>query len=632
MNSKKILVFLSIFTMFNILCIGLRLIYPNNISIEIQNNKSDFIQVFFKKNGIYTEENSVRSYIQNQPIVNFELPFGGIPENVLRIDPSNQSGTLIIKNIHIGGLFYNKKYTREDLVNYLKPIQMINQIVLISEGLQINSTGNDPILEFYVNDGFKLQNFSQIIICLFFTIIFFFLYINKYFSKIKTVGPYFEKYNQYIIIFLPIIVTVGIISIFYPGFMSYDTLHALRSARNGVTDSMWPPMVSYIWRCVDLISTNPSAMHFTQVILLLSATSYIIYFMTKKVLYVLLVFIIILIVPAVLGTLAVIWKDVLMASFFLMGFASILALKTVKTTKMIIIYTLIALIFIFLGISTRHNAILAALPLLAYLSYILIYIFQFKRYFLIYSLLIGLLMSSSLYMIKIQLDKYTIPEFNEIKSSNSVFFETVRILDVAGASICINSNLFNKLLPDLTVNDIRKMYDPRHVNLSQAILAKVPIDGRINQIWFNVAFEHPICFLYNKYQMTKFLVGFNSGQQFLITNPSIIDNEYGYKLSDSKIRDFFVNYITNASKIFILKPWFIYLIVFFVLFYLIIKRKLNIELFVLFSSSLLYFGGLVLLGNASDARLPFYTTVTFIIFLSLAFFEIKKLKNNKFGR
>ena len=58
---------------------------------------------------------------------------------------------------------------------------------------------------------------------------------------------------------IPLLGSIGVAALFYPGFMSYDTLHALRGARIGVTDSMWPPMVSYVWRAVDMVSVNPSA-------------------------------------------------------------------------------------------------------------------------------------------------------------------------------------------------------------------------------------------------------------------------------------------------------------------------------------------------------------------------------------
>ncbi len=122
-----------------------------------------------------------------------------------------------------------------------------------------------------------------------------------------------EKIYLFII---PIIVSLIIVATFYPGFMSYDTLHALRGARNGVTDSEWPPMVSYVWRVIDVFCKNPSAMHFSQISLLLISISYILYFFTKKISYCLFFLILYLSAPTILGTIAVIWKDVLMSAFF----------------------------------------------------------------------------------------------------------------------------------------------------------------------------------------------------------------------------------------------------------------------------------------------------------------------------
>jgi hypothetical protein len=112
---------------------------------------------------------------------------------------------------------------------------------------------------------------------------------------------------------IPLLMSLGVAALFYPGFMSYDTLYALRGARNGVTDSLWPPMVSYVWRVVDLVSCNPSAMHFSQVFFWFSPFS-LSYFLLQTELptqrHSCLG------IPVVLGTVAVIWKDVLMAAFF----------------------------------------------------------------------------------------------------------------------------------------------------------------------------------------------------------------------------------------------------------------------------------------------------------------------------
>jgi hypothetical protein len=33
------------------------------------------------------------------------------------------------------------------------------------------------------------------------------------------------------------------------GFMSFDSMYALRQARTGIETGVWPPMVSYLWGC-----------------------------------------------------------------------------------------------------------------------------------------------------------------------------------------------------------------------------------------------------------------------------------------------------------------------------------------------------------------------------------------------
>ena len=176
--------------------------------------------------------------------------------------------------------------------------------------------------------------------------------------------------NIYLLV-IPLLFALGIAALFYPGFMSYDTLHALRGARNGVIDSIWPPMVSYVWRAVDLVSVDPSAMHFAQVFLLLFSIFFIVFSFVRKIRYCVLFLFFYLAIPCVLGTVAVIWKDVLMAAFFLAGFAVIASMRQDINKWVFIFLSLIATLLIFLGVCSRHNAITGAVPLLFYLALVI---------------------------------------------------------------------------------------------------------------------------------------------------------------------------------------------------------------------------------------------------------------------
>lgn len=433
-----------------------------------------------------------------------------------------------------------------------------------------------------------------------------------------------ERKKIYILA-IPLLVSLGVAALFYPGFMSYDTLHALRSARNGVTDSMWPPMVSYVWRAVDLVSLNPTAMHFSQVFLLLFSVFFVIFFFTKKISYATAFLLVYLSIPVVLGTVAVIWKDVLMAAFFVAGFAVIVAMRLVTSRWKFVSLSLLAVSLIFLGVCSRHNAIAGAVPLLFYLA-LIVCSRALKTSLSIWLcvILLGSVLTGSVFFTKTLLDNYSLPGFKRLSNSTEYFIRTVRVLDVAGASLCVGSNLFAGMAPNLTLAEIRNGYDPRHINLSKGLLDRVGDDSRIDKVWLSVAIHHPICFLNNKFQLTKYLVGANEGTQFIITAPSIDNNEYGYRLSESPLRDAVVAYIVHASQLPFLKPWFLYLIAIASFVYLIWVGALTVGYLTIFTSAVFYFASLVVFGNAADARLPFYTTTALLMFIFFSISEFTK--------
>jgi hypothetical protein len=194
------------------------------------------------------------------------------------------------------------------------------------------------------------------------------------------------------LISLPLIFTSIISFLFYPGLMSYDTLHALRGARGDISDSIWPPMVSYVWRFIDLFSTNPASMHFFQVFMLLASIAASINCLFKKKKYVFFFLLSYLSIPAILGTLAVIWKDVLMAAFFISAYATTLLLKQIESIKLSSIVFFATLILLLLGTCSRHNAITAAVPLFFFLTYTFFTKFKFNSLKSIsFSILSGLL-------------------------------------------------------------------------------------------------------------------------------------------------------------------------------------------------------------------------------------------------
>jgi len=604
----------------SLLLVGIRLTFTDSMVIYAQKDKADFIQVFFPIDGAYSEENSERSALlgNTQKGVKISLPLTSIDH--VRIDPANEATEVVITKIELRRLFDTEIYMPRDLLAQAKPLQMIDRLEVTTAGLLIHSTGNDPAFELQLKKSsgfFQLGMLGIVSALLSFAV---FLGIKK-FAHLKLPKVSSKVY----LVVIPLLISLGVAALFYPGFMSYDTLHALRGARNGVTDSMWPPMVSYVWRAVDLVSLNPSAMHFSQVFLLLGSIFFIVFFYTKKISYAAAFLLVYLSIPVVLGTVAVIWKDVLMAAFFMASFAVVVSMRLVINKWGFVFLSLLAAFLIFLGVCSRHNAITGAVPLFFYLALVMCSrVLKRPMHLWLGVFLLGSVLTGAVFVTKIQLDNYSLPGLVKIKSSNDEFIQSVRVLDVAGASLCVGSNLFAEMAPNLSLAEIGGLYDPKHINLSAGLLSRVGYDSRINKIWLNVAIHHPICFFNNKFQLTKYMVGANKGAQFLITAPSVDNNEYGYSLPESSLRDSAVRYIVHASQLTLFKPWFLYLISIGAFVYMLLVRALTAGNLTIFMSAFFYFAGLVLFGNAADARLPFYTTTALLMFTFISIFEFKK--------
>lgn len=605
-GNAKPFFFLKIWFAILLVLFGFSFFFTKNLVIYAQQDDPDYIQVYFKIDGAYGEENSERTRVFEKSINGEKINFPRGNVDYIRIDPASHKTSIVINKIELVGVLGSEVFTPDDLLVRIRPLQMIDKVELTESGLLINSTGNDPAFELWLNRPHVLSAILKYVSLSFvISAVFYFIFATLSFLKLDR--------DKICFFLVPLVTSLFIITVFYPGGMSFDTFHALRSSRNDVTDSMWPPMVSYVWRLVDLISTNPSLMHFVQVYILIFAVFSIVFLFTRKILPATIFLIIYLSVPVVLGTVSVIWKDVLMAAFLFAGFALIMRARFIKNVILFLVCVAVSLFFIFVGSCARHNAITGAVPLIFFVAWSTCARFVVvPKYKYMATLLLGSVLTSAVFVSKTYLDNYSLPSLTKLNNSTGEFIRMVRVMDIAGASLCVKENLFTDVAADLTLDEISYLYDPRHVNLSQGLLKRVEGVKSIDDIWLKVANNHPFCFLSNKIELAKYLVGANSGEQFIITHPAIDPNEYGYKFDKSSIRDFFVNYIVEASSWAGFKPWFIYVLSIFLV--LARFKFLSIEHFVLFISAAFYFAGLVLFGNAADARLAFYTTTSLLVF------------------
>lgn len=590
----------------------------DNMVIHVKRTQSDSLQVFFPINGFYSEQSSVRTIVfDGSKSIYVKLPHD--PLYQIRLDPATSPGITYIEKIDFNHLFGTKTLTPQQLLDQTTGTNNVSRLEVTSDGLMVESTGNDPMLFFQFGGVTVLSQMTGL-----------YLVVTSIFLLIISVvkllygGERRTYFDYFTLVVSAFICTLAIALIFYPGFMSFDTLHALRGARNGVVESTWPPMVSYVWRLVELFSTNPSLMHFIQVFILFLSILLVIYNLTKRLQCTILFLPIYILVPVILGTVAVIWKDVLMASFLFAVIAIVLAIEKMRLGYSYVILVLFSVVLIIIGVSTRHNAIFAVSPIIFFIAYNILTKFGYKKLVVMFgTFLIGSFLIISFYNVKTNLvDRYSFPGLVRLNDSTDSFISSVRVLDIAGACICAEKNFFADVAPDLTANDIKTLYDPKHINLSKGLLERVSSDHRINQIWYDLARDYPICFLTNKFYLAKYMLGINDGQQFLITHAGVDKNEYGYVIPGFQITYNAFNYIVKASDLLIFRPWVVYLLASLSYIYLIVINFNVWKTSLLFMSGFFYFAGSVFFGNAADARLLFFSTTCFDIIFFISICEL----------
>jgi hypothetical protein len=144
----------------------------------------------------------------------------------------------------------------------------------------------------------------------------------------------------------------------YPGLVTMDSLDQLREGREGFYTDGHPPAMAAMWKLVDLVISGPLGMLVIQTLAFVVGMYWILrraMTPTRAAIATALLFAF----PPILAPMAVIWKDCVMAGFFLLGTA--LVCEEHRARK------LAGLACFFIATSVRYNAPAATLPLIVLL-------------------------------------------------------------------------------------------------------------------------------------------------------------------------------------------------------------------------------------------------------------------------
>ena len=420
-------------------------------------------------------------------------------------------------------------------------------------------------------------------------------------------------------------VLVGIsitIGIFYPGFMSFDSVQFLIQARQHVYLDFWPPFLAWIWHFVDRIIPGPLGMllilvigHWTVVSLLnitiwgwgvgsaLASLS-------------------ILLWPAILSNSGVIWTDNLMslcllAASLMMAFSFRLQKPSIQ--KLLMLGSALLLCW---GVQSRHNGFAAVFPLL---------VLWVHRFFWQKSLAFKLLLPVALVVaflgVHFRFNQSIVPSSRMIslKSAGALFDLTGMSLDQG--EVIYPTYLRNMEGGPFTLEELRVLYNPSYnVDLFCCSPAPRHLADPKSVADFNelialhrtTIFRHPISYLRHRTRVFAKLIGMVGKVHFPYMK-GISDNPWNLRLPDNYFRESVFSVFDRIRNSVVFRPWY-YLLASIVLAGWAFRRRQlpSCQIYLaLFASQLLYTASFYFLVGADDFRYMLWTVFTTLFGLSV---------------
>ncbi|MGB7759185.1 MAG: hypothetical protein WBL61_05105 [Bryobacteraceae bacterium] len=343
------------------------------------------------------------------------------------------------------------------------------------------------------------------------------------------------------------------LAVYYPGYMSFDSIYQLQGAREGVTDNWNPPMMAYVWRVLDRIVPGPGGMLIVNAGLFWFALGAIAAAISRSNAIRAAVLIFCGFLPPIFGLIGTIWKDVGMHSFLLTALAFSLHARKRGSPWLLVWSTG----FIWLAGTYRYNAFVATLPLIFMNTAIAVPLLR-ARYPLQTAALARLCPgwvwvvggTAAVCMIL----SATISLVDNCGVEDSQLWRDTMIHDLVGMSVHQSANLLPEEVTrksHVTIEDLKKIYVGHHIasifkpaarkalgspDPTSTAVIDAHIDGKvILKTWLIAVLKHPGSYLWHRGHIAGKLLVMDVGSPWYPFHTGIDPNRYHITFSPSAI-------------------------------------------------------------------------------------------------
>ncbi|MDO8843250.1 MAG: hypothetical protein Q7V32_02825 [Methylicorpusculum sp.] len=430
--------------------------------------------------------------------------------------------------------------------------------------------------------------------------------------------------NKSAVFFLPIVLSLCILHICYPGFMSYDSIQMLEEARSSVRGGIFPTAPVYVLRFFDITGHGPTLMIQVQNFILLFSVTLVLRILKVGLITSTISLFALVAMPTVIGCMLVLWKDVTLTALIMLSLTIIFwASQAIKNDIFYKIAKWLALLSLMVGTLVKFNAITSTVIISIYWLSVFYknknFQYRFAAFFII---VISMIASNKI------INGYSFPNFQKLETNNILYGVMANdLIGISGWSrvSLIPFDLINSAhTPKVPISDIDKIYSSlgsavmyeNNVKLGN-IVTIFPEKYRTEDIinaWLTGVFTHPMAYISYRFDLFSEIIGAKTYGTYEPTHFNRIDeNKFGIKFQERHITDFTLKYIEWASNVFFGKPWFIFLISFIAVLFIIknpsIPTQVKMFSFYSFAAAFLYIIPFLLVTLSGEVRYSFTAIV-----------------------
>ena len=401
------------------------------------------------------------------------------------------------------------------------------------------------------------------------------------------------------------------VAIFYPGYMSPDSIEQLSQARSALFTDWHPPLISFLWHFTDRVLPGPGGMLLLNNVLFWSAAALICYHCLHRTAP--LITLAVGLFPPVFGLLSTVWKDVTFGAAMVLAFALLLHAQLTRS-RAAWAFSFLPLLY---ALAARHNSPPAVYALALYGGWIFWRVIRgiaSWRFAFATGSLSFLVLLASVILINRQL----------VADRRMHIEQTILLHDLTAISLDRQAVLLPKWVrrdgSTPTLEELRSIYHPFGLVSLFCCDPKVSLEqttdpsalATLRRLWATAIYHHFGAYLRHRWKVFLGILG--TAHSCYPYHDGISDNSLGVTFRSTRVNRIVMEVLSTLGNSVLFRPWlYLCVIVLLLVGSIWVSPNFRAPALALGSSALAYEVAYLWVGPSCDFRLSWYLALAALL-------------------